>query len=80
MVCITLYSEQQNILRNQIIKKMPTELHYPERSFFMEEVNTQNFWSFELGTQAGIIVPIWIYVIFQQIDRQHDQNLNNDTF
>ena len=46
----------------------------------MKEVNTQNLWTFELGTQEGINVPIWIYVGFQQNDRQHDQNLNNDTF
>ena len=35
---------------------------------------------FELRTQEGIKVGIWIYVFFQQSDRQHDQNLNNDTF
>ena len=46
----------------------------------MKEVNTQNFWTFELGTQEGVNVPIWIIVGFQQGDRQHDQNLNNDTF
>ena len=46
----------------------------------MKEVNTQNFWTFDLGTQEGVNVPIWIYVAFQQHDRQHDQNLNNDTF
>ena len=46
----------------------------------MKEVNTQNFWTFELGTQEGLSIPIWIFVAFQQIDRQHDQNLNNDTF
>ena len=46
----------------------------------MKEVNTQNFWTFELGTQEGVNVPIWIYVAFQQHDRQHDQTLNNDTF
>ena len=45
----------------------------------MKEVNTQNFWTFELGTQEGINIPIWILVVFQQNDRQHDQNLNNDT-
>ena len=33
-----------------------------------------------MGTQEGIDVPIWIIVGFQQCDRQHDQNLNNDTF
>ena len=46
----------------------------------MKEVNTQNVWTFELGTQEGINIPTWIFVAFQQNDRQHDQNLNNDTF
>ena len=46
----------------------------------MKEVNTQNFWTFELGTQEGANVPIWVYGAFQQHDRQHNQNLNNDTF
>ena len=46
----------------------------------MKEVNTQSLWTFELGTQEGINIPIWIFVVFQQNERQHDQNLNNDTF
>ena len=46
----------------------------------MKEVNTQNFWTFELGTQEGVNVPIWVFVAFQQQDRQHDQTLNNDIF
>ena len=46
----------------------------------MKEVNTQNFWIFELGTQEGMNIPTWIFVVFQQNDRQNDQNLNNDTF
>ena len=46
----------------------------------MKEVNTQNFWTFELCTQEGNNVSIWIYVVFQQSDRQHHQNLNNDSF
>ena len=46
----------------------------------MKEVNTQNLWTFELGTHEGINVPTWFYVGFQQNDRHHDQNLNNDTF
>ena len=71
---------QQNIKMNQIMKKTPTELHYPEKSALMKEVIFRNFWTFELGTQEGINVPIWIFVGFQQIDRQHNQNLNNDTF
>ena len=72
--------EECNKLMNQIKKNSPTLLHYPERSVFMKEVNPQNLWTFELGTQEGINVPIWMFVAFQQNDRQNDQNLNNDTF
>ena len=72
--------QQQSILSKQIINKTPTQIQYPERSIFMKEVNTQNFWTFELGTQEGINIPTWVFVAFQQNDRQHDQNLNNDTF
>ena len=64
----------------QITDTIPTELRYVARSVLMKEVNTQNLWIFELGTQEGINVPIWIIVGFQQSDRQHDENLNNDTF
>ena len=72
--------DEYNKLLIQIKDKTPTNLHYPERSVFMKDVNTQNFWTFELGTQEGVNVPIWVFVAFQQQDRQHDQNLNNDTF
>ena len=72
--------QQQSILSKQVWNKTPTQIQYPERSVFMKEVNTQNFWTFELGTQQGINIPTWIFVAFQQNDRQHDQNLNNDTF
>ena len=65
---------------NQTTKKTSTNLRYPERSVFMKEVKTQIFWTFELGVEEGINVPIWIYVSFQEKDRQHDQKLNNDTF
>ena len=46
----------------------------------MKEVNTQNFWNFELGTQEGVNVPIWVDVAFQQSDRHHNQTWNIDTF
>ena len=76
----TFSMQQQSILFKQILSKTPTEIEYPERSVFMKEVNTQSFWTFELATQEGINTPIWIFVVFQQNGRQHDQNLNNDTF
>ena len=71
---------QQNILMKEIVDKIPTELKNQERSVFMKEVNTRNLWIFELGTQEGVNVPIWAFIVFQQNDRQNDQNLNNDTF
>ena len=71
---------EYNKLMTQIKQKTPTNLHYPERSVVMKQVNTQNFWTFDLSTQEGINVLIWVFVVFQQMDRQNDQNLNNDTF
>ena len=76
----TVSMSQQAILSNQIVNRTPTELQYIERSVFMKEVNTQNLWNFELGTQEGINVPIWIIIGFQQQDRQNSQNEKNDTF
>ena len=72
--------QQQKILSKQIINKTPTEINYQERPVFMKEENTQNFWTFELGTQKNINIPSWIFIVYQQNDRKHDQNLNNDTF
>ena len=72
--------EEYNKLMNQISKKLPTNLHYLERSVFMKKIITQIFWTFELGTLEGINVPLWVFVGFQQMDRQNDQNINNDTF
>ena len=51
-----------------------------ERSTFTKEVNTQNFFTFELGAQEGVNVTIWIIIGFQQGKRQDSENLNNDTF
>ena len=72
--------QQQTMLFKQITNKTLTELQYVERSVFMKEVNNENIWRFELGTQEGINVPLWIILGFKQSDRQHNQNLNNDTF
>ena len=73
------FEDYNNILQ-QITKETPTNLHYPKKSVFMKKMKTQNFSTFEIGVREGINVPIWIYVVFQQSDRQHNQNLNNDTF
>ena len=71
---------QQGILSEQIINNKPTELRYVERSVFMKQVNNQNLWNFELGSQENMNIPIWIIIGFKQQDRQDSQDLNNDTF
>ena len=71
---------QQGLMSKQILNKTPTELSHVERSVFMKQVNNQNVWNFELGSQENLNVPIWIIIGFQQQDRQDSQNLNNDTF
>ena len=71
---------QQNILMNQIIKKRATELQDSERSLFLKEVSTQRPWIFELGTQEGLNVRIWVFAGFQQMVRKKTQHLNNNNF
>ena len=71
---------QQVILSEQTLSKTPTELRYNERSVFMKEVNNQNQWTFEVGSQENMIVPIWIIIGFQQRDNQDSQSLNFDSF
>ena len=71
--------QQEGIMSKQILNKTPTELRYVERSVFMKQINNQNLWNFELGSQENMNVPIWIIIEFQQQDRQDSQNLNNDT-
>ena len=72
--------QQRSTLSKQILSKTATELRYVERSVFMKQVNNQNVWNFELGSQENMKVPIWTIIGFQQQDRQDSQNLNNDTF
>ena len=71
--------QQQGILSKEISSKTPTELRYSESSVFMKEVNNQNYWNFELGSQESMNSPIWINIGFQQRDRRDSQNLNKDT-
>ena len=72
--------QQHGTLSNQNISKIQTELRFFERSDFMKEVENQNHWKFELGSQENMNVPIWITIDFQQQDRQDSQNLNKNTF
>ena len=62
---------KQAILSKQTLSRTPTELQYVRRSVFMKELITQSLWTFKLGNQEGLNVPIY---------RQESPNLNNGTF
>ena len=72
--------QQQGILSKQILIETPTELRYIHRSVCMKEVNNQNLWNFELGSEESMNGPIWIVIGSRQRDRQDSQNLDSDTF
>ena len=72
--------KQQAISSKQILSNFPTELQYVDRSVFMNKVNTQNQWTFKLGSQEGVNVLIGIIIGVQQRDRRALQNLNIDSF
>ena len=72
--------QQQGKLSKQISSKTPTELRDVERSVFMKQVNNQNLWNFELGSQESMNVQIWIIVGFQQKDWQDSQKLKCNRF
>ena len=46
----------------------------------MNEVDNQNLWNIELGSQESMNVPIWNIIGLRQRDRQRSQNLINDIF
>ena len=51
-------TEQQKIISKKISSKIPTELQYVERSILMKKVSSRNLWTFELGTEESLNVPI----------------------
>ena len=60
--------DQKSILMKQNKNKVPTELHYVEKSVCMREVKSQKVWHFQIGFQEGINIPIFIIIGFQQQD------------
>ena len=71
--------ENQQLVRNQILNKDPTELSYTERTVFRKDVNTNNNCPFELGT-SGISTPTFVIVGFQARNKIDSQTHDNATF
>ena len=68
--------ENQQLVMDQILDKDPTEIYYMERIVIRKDVNTNNNWTFELGSN-GESTPSFIIVGFQarnKIDLQTHDN------
>ena len=73
-------TEQLAVLSKQILCRTPTDFTYVQLNGFLKDVHTQNLWTFQLGSQDGIIVCIWFFVRYQQRDRQNSAMENNGNF
>ena len=78
--------ENQQLVLYQILNKDPTELSYTECTVFRKDVNTNNNWTFELGT-SGISTPTLldccdfvVIVGFQARNKIDSQTHDNATF
>ena len=70
--------ENQQLVMDQILDKDPTEIYYMERIVFRKDVNTNNNWTFELGS-SGESTPSFIIVGFQARNKVDSQTHNNAT-
>ena len=71
--------ENQQLVMYQILDKDPTELYYIERIVFRKDVNTNNIWTFELGSSAES-TPSFIIVGFQARNKIDSQTHDNAIF
>ena len=71
--------ENQQLVMDQILDKDPTELYYIERVVFRKDVNTNNNWTFQLGS-SGESTPSFIIVAFQARNKIDSQTHDNAIF
>ena len=57
---------QDAILSKKFLSRAPTEITYFEGSVFITDVYTENFWTFHLGVESRVIVPIFVIVGFEE--------------
>lgn len=69
----------QQLVLDQILNKDPTELYYTERTVYRKDVNTNNNWTFDLGS-SGESTPTFVIVSFQARNKIDSQTHDNATF
>ena len=69
------------LVNEHILSKKNTEYSYVSRMISYKPVNSNNNWSFEIGTESGTNIPIYVIVGFQTAARAGpDQTQNNAIF
>ena len=74
--------ENQQFVMDQLLNKDPTQLYYMELIVFIKDVNTNNYWTFDLGN-SGESTPLFVIVGFQdriKLDSQTHDNAIFDRF
>ena len=56
----------QRLMFELVVSGAGAELSYIKRSSYTKDVTTENDWTFQLGLQSGIDVPIYVFVGFMQ--------------
>ena len=69
---------QDAVLSKHIISRAPTEITYIEWSVVFEDIDTKKPSISELGVRTGTIMPIYVKVGFQEINRLGCQHMDND--
>ena len=70
-----------SLVNEHILSEKNTEYSYVSRMVSYKPVNSNNNWSFEIGTESGTDVPIYVIVEFQSAARVGpDQTQNNAIF
>ena len=70
-----------SLVNEHILAKKNTDYSYVSRSISSKPVNSNNNWSFEIGTESKSDIPIYVIVGFQTADRSGpDQTQNNAIF
>ena len=58
-----------SLVNEHILSKKNTEYSYVSRMVSYKPVNTNNYWSFEIGVESGTDIPIYVTVGFQSTVR-----------
>ena len=70
--------DNQQLVADQLLSKIPTELYYEERSEYRKKIANDGLLTFELGIESSKNIPSWIIVGFKA-DEKFDSQLHDNS-